>query len=170
MPNPSPYGMAMLEDDLLTRGVLLRRLVAWWIDALLIAALASIAWTLGLMFVVLTLGLGLPLLAGLPSLGIIYTWLTIASPLSATPGQALLGLTVRRNDDLTRPTLAQALVFAVGYWLTLMTGVIWLGVALLTVRRRTLHDLVSGLVVVRERALTPPAGSWNMPPGGWPPR
>ncbi len=28
-----------------------------------------------------------------------------------------------------------------------------------------LHDMLSGLVVVRERALTAPAGFWNMPGG-----
>jgi uncharacterized RDD family membrane protein YckC len=35
-------------------------------------------------------------------------------------------------------------------------------VALFTIRHRTLHDLVSGLVVVRVRALTAEGGGWNM--------
>ena len=37
--------------------------------------------------------------------------------------------------------------------------------ALFTVRRRTLHDLLSGLVVVRSRALTRGLASWNMQGG-----
>jgi uncharacterized RDD family membrane protein YckC len=86
--------------------------------------------------------------------------------MSATPGQAMLGLIVRRNDDLGRPSFAQALVSVIGFYITIAFGVIWLAVALLTVRRRTFHDMVSCLVVVR--ALQPPAGYWSMPgPGGY---
>ena len=37
----------------------------------------------------------------------------------------------------------------VGFYVTLALGAVWLVVALLTTRHRTLHDLLSGLVVVR---------------------
>ncbi|HTN10618.1 MAG TPA: RDD family protein [Acetobacteraceae bacterium] len=168
MPYATPD--AMLEDEFLTTGVLTRRIFAWLIDAVLIAMLVGIAWSFGVLLGVLTLGLAMPLLGGLPALPILYTWLWLASPLSATPGQALLGLTVCRDDDLGPPSVLQALVSAIGYYVTIALGAIWLLVALLTTRRRTLHDLVSGLVVVRRRALTPPAGGWNMPGGGWTPR
>jgi uncharacterized RDD family membrane protein YckC len=168
IPYPSPD--AMLQDDILTTGVLSRRVFAWIIDAALIAILVGAAWSFGVLLGVLTLGLAMPLLGGLPALPVLYTWLSIASPLSATPGQALLGLTVRRDDDLGRPTLLQALVSAVGYYVTMVLGAIWLGVAILTTRRRTLHDMVSGLVVVRSRALTAEAAGWNMRGGGWTPR
>jgi uncharacterized RDD family membrane protein YckC len=157
----------MLQDDILTTGVLSRRVFAWIIDAALISMLVGAAWSFGVVFGLLTLGLALPLLGGLPALPILYTWLSIASPLSATPGQALLGLTVRRDDDLGRPGLAQALVSTIGYYLTVALGAIWLAVAILTTRRRTLHDLVSGLVVVRARALTPQPAGWNMRGGSW---
>lgn len=170
IPYSAEHTSALMQDEMLTRGVLLRRVVAWWIDAALIAALVAAAWGMLMVFGILTLGFGFPLLGGLPAVPILYTWLFIASPLSATPAQALLGLIVRRNDDLGRPTLGEALFFSLGYYLTMALGVIWLAVALLTVRRRTLHDLVAGVVVVRERALTPPAGSWNMPGGEWTPR
>ena len=64
----------------------------------------------------------------------------------------------------------QALIFTVVFYLTLATSGLLLLVALFTVRHRTLHDLLSGLVVVRSRALlntplTPPTGYWNMPTG-----
>lgn len=157
-----PDPQALMQDEILTHGVLSRRVAAWIVDAALIAMLVGAAWSGGLVFGLLTLGLALPLLGGLPALPILYTWLFVASPLSATPGQALFGLSVRRDADLGRPTLGQALFYALGYYLTLCLGAIWLGVALLTVRRRALHDIVAGLVVVRARALTPPAGSWNM--------
>jgi len=80
----------------------------------------------------------------------------------------MLGLTVRRNDDLGPPTGVQALVSTLLYYLTLATWGLLLLVALFTLRKRTLHDLVSGLVVVRVRAmdaLTPPPGPWNMAGG-----
>jgi uncharacterized RDD family membrane protein YckC len=176
-PYPRPEDMmpnALMQDEILTSGVLMRRVAAWWVDAVLIAMLVAAAWSMGVVFGVLTLGLALPLLGGLPALPILYTWLWVASPLSATPGQALFGLSVRRDADLGRPSLTHALVYALGYYVTLCLGAIWLGIALLTVRRRALHDIIGGIVVVRSRALTPPAGSWNMGAnrggGAWTPR
>ena len=49
--------------------------------------------------------------------------------------------------------------------LTLATTGLLLLIALFTVRHRTLHDLASGLVVARTRALTGGFGSWNMQGG-----
>jgi uncharacterized RDD family membrane protein YckC len=95
--------------------------------------------------------------------------------MSATPGQALFGLVVRRDDDLGPPSLARAVISTLIFYLTLATSGLLLLVALFTQRKRTLHDLASGLVVVRRRAwhdwvsatgtLTGGAGSWNMGPG-----
>ncbi len=166
-PSPMP-GLALLQDDLLTRGVLLRRVCAWLLDlaivASLIGALSAVISFLGL----LTLGFGWGLFAVLPIVPFLYGWLTLASPLQASPGQALFGLIVVRNDDLGRPTLGAALVSTLGYIITLYAGVLWVGVALLTARRRTLHDLVARLAVIRRRALDAPlasgASAWNASP------
>jgi uncharacterized RDD family membrane protein YckC len=154
-------------DQLLTAGVPLRRVWAWLIDVVLIAMICAALWGVLFVFGVLTLGLGFPLLALVPAVPFAYHLLFLAGPTSATPGQALLGLTVRRNDDFGRPSVAQALVSTIGFYATLALGVIWLGIALLTARRRTLHDIVSGLVVVRRRALTPRFGAWNMAGGSY---
>jgi uncharacterized RDD family membrane protein YckC len=156
------YGLSMMEDDLLTRGVLTRRLLGWCVDVFLLAILVAAFWTSGLVFGIMTLGLGMPLLSLVPLIPLAYHTLFVASSLSATPGQALFGLRVRRNDDMGRPSFAQAVVSTLIFYLTLGTSGLLLLVALFTVRKRTLHDLLSGLVVVRERALTPPAGFWNM--------
>jgi uncharacterized RDD family membrane protein YckC len=51
------------------------------------------------------------------------------------------------------------------FYLTLATTGLLLLVALFTIRKRALHDLASGLVVIRERALTRGVGSWNMQGG-----
>ena len=72
---------------------------------------------------------------------------------------------VRRDDDLGRPTLVQAFVFTLVFYLTLAATGLLLLIALFTVRHRTLHDLASGLVVVRAQALTRALGSWNMQGG-----
>ncbi len=164
----TPFEADLLQDDRLTRGVLSRRIVAWWVDLLIIAVLCAVLWSGLFAFGVITLGLGMPLLGLLPAVPFFYNWLFLASRMAATPGQALLGLTVVRNEDFDRPSPLEALVSTAGFYLTMALGVIWLGAALLTVRHRTLHDLLSGLVVVRSRALTAPDGGWNMRGGGFP--
>jgi uncharacterized RDD family membrane protein YckC len=159
------YQAIPIDDDFLTEGVLLRRVFAWLIDALLIG-LIWIALTLTLvLFGLLTLGLGLPMLGILPFVPFCYHVLFLAGPPSATPGQSALGLVVRRNDDFGRPTLAQAVVSTLLFYASLAFSGLPLLLALFTVRRRTPHDLISGLVVVRTRALTRGLGSWNMPGG-----
>lgn len=166
----------VLADAWISRGVLTRRVLAFLVDVLAIGAIAAGLWCAMFVFGLLTLGLGLPLLGLLPAVPPLYHFLFLASSLSATPGQALLGLVVRRNADLGRPDLLEALVSVVGFYATLMLGAVWLAVALLTTRRRTLHDMVAGLVVVRRDALawlgplTTGGADWNMGSGGAPQR
>jgi uncharacterized RDD family membrane protein YckC len=155
-------------DDMLTHGVMWRRVCGWFVDVLLIGVLMAVLWVLLLAFGVLTLGLGLPLMAVLPFVPFCYHMLFLLSPSSATPGQRMFGLLVRRNEDLGPPMPLQALLSTLAYYVTLAATGLLLLVALFTIRHRTLHDLVSGLVVVRIRgmeALTQPPGYWNMPGG-----
>jgi len=159
------YRTNPFDEDLLTEGVLTRRVFAWLIDVLLIALIFVALWFVLMLFGLLTLGLGLPLLGVLPFIPFCYHMLFLAGPASATPGQQALGLIVRRNDDFGRPTPVQAVVSTLLFYATLATTGLLLLVALFTVRRRTLHDLLSGLVVVRARALTRGLGSWNMQGG-----
>jgi uncharacterized RDD family membrane protein YckC len=164
------YSSIYPDDGFLTGGVLSRRCVAWLIDILLIAVLVWVLWWVLALFGVLTLGLGFGAMALLPAVPFCYHFLSLLGYATATPGQQMVGLTVRRNDDLGPPTPLQALLSVLLYYLTLATSGLLLVVALFTIRHRTLHDLVSGLVVVRVRAmerltaetLTPRGGSWNM--------
>ncbi len=142
------------DDARLTEGVMFRRIWAWLIDFLLVAGIVAMLWVVLVGFGLLTLGLGLPLLGLLPIVPLAYHILFVAGARSATPGQTMMDLVVRRDQDLGRPSLLQAILFTAGLWLTLGAGVIWLAAALLTTRNRTLHDLVSGVVVVRSRALS----------------
>lgn len=152
-------------EAFLTEGVLPRRILAWLIDAVLIALLVFGLWWLFLMIGLLTLGLGFGLKALLPFVPFLYNVLSLLSGPSATPGQQICGLTMRRDADLGPPTPLQALISVVVYYVTLATSGLLLLVALVTARRRTLHDLLSGLVVVRVaamEALTRPGQVWNM--------
>jgi uncharacterized RDD family membrane protein YckC len=159
------YHMRPPDDDWLTEGVLSRRVFAWLLDALLIVLLVIGLWIALLLFGMLTLGLGLPLLGVLPFVPFCYHMLSLIGPMSATPGQAALDLVVRRNDDLGSPTALQALISTLLFYVTLATCGLLLLIALFTVHKRTLHDIASGLVVVRARALTQARGSWNMQGG-----
>jgi uncharacterized RDD family membrane protein YckC len=159
------------DDDFLTEGVLMRRCLAWLVDivaiGVIIMGLAILIWMLGLA----TLGLGWGLWAGLPAVPFLYHVLTMLGPASATPGQQMLGLMVRRDHDLGPPLAWQAVVAVALYYLTMLTTGLLLLVALFTTRRRTLHDMLSGLVVVRAEAyeaLTRAPPFWNMGAGSYP--
>ena len=156
-------------DAELTEVVLFRRVWAWLLDLLLVGGIVMVLWVLLVGFGLLTFGLGFPLLGLLPVVPLLYHTLFVAGGRSATPGQVLMDLTVRRDQDMGRPSLLQAILFTAGLWLTLGAGVIWLAAALVTSRHRTLHDLVSGLVVVRSgalnRTLTTASGFGNMQRG-----
>jgi uncharacterized RDD family membrane protein YckC len=159
------YGNPYMDDDFLTGGVLSRRCVAWVFDVFLIAILIWFLWWILVMFGLLTLGLGFGAMSILPFVPFCYHFLSLLGSSSATPGQQMTGLTVRRDYDMGPPTGMQALVSVLLFYLTLATSGLLLVVALFTRRHRTLHDLVSGLVVVRVRAirtLTETGPGWNM--------
>ena len=141
----------MVRDEQFISGVITRRCFAWLIDAALIGLILAVLWTVLFLFGLLTLGLGFGAMALLPAVPFLYHFLSLLRSSSATPGQTVLGLTVRRDSDLGPPTGLQALIFTLVFYLTMATSGLLLLVALFTVRHRTLHDLASDLVVVRRR-------------------
>ncbi|MBW4022498.1 MAG: RDD family protein [Proteobacteria bacterium] len=142
-----------VDDDSLTWGVPSRRIGAFLIDLLLICLL-TMGVSIGFAVIhVMTLGLLHGPAHLILIIGLMYEAVWMASPAMATPGQAAVGLSVRRADDLGRPTLVQAIAFTGLLYLTLAAGVIWLAIAFFTPRRRAIHDMISGLVVVRAGAL-----------------
>ena len=157
------FGNPYMDAHVLTSGVMSRRCVAWVFDAILILILLFALWWLLVVFGFLTFGLGFGAMSILPFVPFCYHFLSLLGASSATPGQRMMGLTVRRDFDLGPPGGLQALVSVLVLYLTLATSGLLLVVALFTARHRTLHDLVSGLVVVRSRALTATAGGMNMP-------
>jgi len=136
----------------LTEGVLPKRIVAFLIDFCAVCAIAAVFAILFGVFSILTLGLGIHLFALMPIIPFLYNWLTLGR-FGATPGQAAMGLAVRRAADLFPPTWVEALASVVCFYATLaLTGLLLL-VALATDGHRTLHDLAAGLIVVRTDAL-----------------
>jgi len=137
----------------LTDAITARRLGGWLVDAfiltILLGALHLGLWILGFV----TFGLGWFLLGGLWVVPVAYVFAFVASPAQATPGQALADIRVVRDDDLGRPTPAQALVYAVGYAVTMAAGAVWLVAAFFTRRARCLHDILAGVTVLRASAL-----------------
>ena len=120
-----------------------------------------------LLFGLLTLGLGLPLLGVLPFVPFCYHLLFVAGPASrhAGPAGAWADRPAQRRSRAADAG-CRRFVFTLVFYLTLATTGLLLLVALFTVRHRTLHDLAErpgrG---ARRRALTRGLGSWNMQGG-----
>lgn len=136
---------------MLTYGVLSRRVMAWLIDLFVLGLLLGGYTVFATGFTVMTFGLGYGAYALLTVIPLLYLWISVTSSMSATPGQAICGLRVVDNETLERPGAAQVLIWIIGYWLTV--GVLFplLFIAVFSVRHRALHDIVSGVVVVRRR-------------------
>jgi uncharacterized RDD family membrane protein YckC len=141
----------VIRDEAFIEGVMSRRCLAWLFDMVVIGLIVCLCWMFLFLFGLLTLGLGFGAMAVLPAIPFLYHFLSLLRRSSATPGQSMFGLTVRRDVDLGPPTGIQALIFTVVFYLTLATSGLLLLVALFTVRHRTLHDMASDLVVVRRR-------------------
>ena len=155
MPAPSDLPPAELPLPPF-EGVVGRRVAAWAIDAAFLLVMSWVIWGTATLATLLTLGLAGGLLLLLPwgmALPILYGTLSIASPLSATPGQAVMGLVVRSADGGGAPTLGQAFTATTLHALTWAAGGWPLLAVAFSSRRRTLHDLFSGTLVMRAAAL-----------------
>lgn len=130
-------------------GVLVRRIVAYLIDAFIL----SLAAPIGMMLSFASLGLLAPvvglLLVIIPFL---YHSLLIATPRGATIGQRFLGLRVSNRQDGRQVDFFQALIQVVLFYATLaFTGGLLLLWCLFDDRGRCLHEIFSGTVTHRDR-------------------
>ena len=147
-----------------TDGVLGRRLVAWLIDVVLVTVLAIVLHLVLAVLGLVTLGLGWSLLALMPLVPFLYSFLSLASRHAATPGQRHMGLVVREHSTGRRPSTLEAFVSTALFFLCLGFPLLFV-IAVLNRRHRTLHDLLSGLVMVHAQPLTVRHGAWNMNTG-----
>jgi uncharacterized RDD family membrane protein YckC len=143
---------AAVSRDMLD-GVLWRRVVAYLVDLVVLGIAAVVLWVVLLIpATVLSLGLltgPLILLFGLIPLA--YHIVLVGGRYAATLGQRLMDLRVMDSSTGGRPDHAQAGVQCVLFYVTLaLTGFLLLFV-FFNPQRRTLHDWLSGTVVVRRR-------------------
>lgn len=146
----------MLDNPSLYDGVLGRRVWAYIVDVLLIAA-ANVAVHVALFTMgVVTIGiLMLPamllmaLISFLP-LAILYDTITLGGYKASTPGMRLFGLQAHSATTGARPDYVQAFVMSLLFYVTLSAtaGLLLLAV-FFTRRNMALHDILSGIVITR---------------------
>jgi uncharacterized RDD family membrane protein YckC len=130
-------------------GITLRRIIAYLVDVIVIAAATSVAGIGFAVLGVLSFGLLSPLLAVLLLIvPLAYHTLLIGGPGAATLGMRLFGIEVRRIDGAPPGYPLAALQTIVFYVTVAFTSWLVLLVALFNERGRTLHDYLCGTVVV----------------------
>ena len=130
-------------------GILSRRVIAYLFDLAFIAILGTVLSVILLILTVVSLGLLGGLWYALPLLAIAYHTVLIGGRQASTWGMRVLDIEVA-TTEAARPTYSQAFVMAIVFYVsTLSTSYLILLLPLFTRRHRTLHDLLSGTVVLR---------------------
>ena len=139
-----------LDDSRFYEGVRSRRIMAFLLDyiivALLVIPFAILVFFLGL----LTLGFGWVLYGFLvPAVAILYVWNTLGGPKQATSGMQMMSIRLERLDG-GRVDGMLAVVHSVLFWAgnVVLSPLILLATLVLD-RKRTVHDLLLGTVVLR---------------------
>jgi uncharacterized RDD family membrane protein YckC len=135
-------------------GLLWRRSLAFCIDACLLFAAVAVLWVFNILtFFILTT---LILFFWAAPLFILYDTLTVGSRAAATFGMRLLGIEMRTWEGQKAGYL-HALISSCLFWfLVPLTGGLILLVAPFSNRRRHVHDMLSGTVVINARAAGAP--------------
>lgn len=137
----------------LYEGVLTRRILAFLIDYLIVFLLCIPAAIVIFVVGIITLSLGWLLYAVMfPLVALIYVAKTMGGPRQATKGMQIMGIQLARLDG-ARVDGMLAVVHSVLFWAfnAVLTPLILLATLFLE-RKRTLHDLLLGTVVVRSDA------------------
>ena len=151
-----PHAYDPATNPELFEGVLPRRVVAFVIDFLIIAAPVVLAAMLIFAFGVVTLGLGWALYWLLPPgaviWAIVYFGATLGGPHSATIGMRVMDLEMRTWYGAPAYFVLGA-VHAIVFWVSISTlSPLILLVCFFNERRRLLHDILLGTVVINSPA------------------
>jgi uncharacterized RDD family membrane protein YckC len=153
---PRPHAYDPLTQPELFEGVLARRIFAFLIDAVIVLTPLAILVLFMLVFTVVTLGLGVVVFGLLGPIAaiwaVLYVGVTLGSSHSATYGMRAMGLQMRTWYGAPMYFLLGA-VHAIFFWVlsTVLTPLSLL-VALFNSRRRTLHDYLTGTVMINDEA------------------
>jgi len=150
-----PHAYDPVTNPELFEGILARRCIAFVIDVIIIAI--PVVFAAAFIFIVglVTLGLGWILYWLLSPASVIwaicYYGLTFGSPASATIGMRAMDIEMRTWYGAPAYFVLGA-VHAIVYWITVsfLTPLILL-VALFNQRRRLLHDMLVGTIVINNR-------------------
>jgi uncharacterized RDD family membrane protein YckC len=147
-----PHAYDPVANPELFEGVLARRVLAYLIDLVIITVPVVFAWIFIFLFGIFTLGLGWSLFwligPGTVVWALVYYGMTMGGPASATMGMRVMDLQVRTWYGAPCYFLLGA-VHAVAFWVLISTLTpLVLLVGLLNERRRLLHDILLGTVVV----------------------
>jgi uncharacterized RDD family membrane protein YckC len=151
-----PHAYDPVANPELFEGVLLRRVAAFIIDLIVIAIPLVLATIVIFVFGLLTLGLGWALFwllsPGSVIWALFYYGLTLGSPASATLGMRAMGIEMRTWYGGPLYSVLGA-VHAVVFWVSVsvLTPFILL-VGLFNGRRRLLHDMLVGTVLINNPA------------------
>ena len=148
------HAMTGLDPDLDTwqryQGVRTRRIMGFLIDYALVLVLCIPAAILVFILGVISLGAGWLLYSVLFALvALPYVGLTLGGEKQATPGMQIAGVRMIRTDG-GRVDPMLAMVHAVLFWAgNVILSPLILVVSLFTDRKRLLHDMLCGVVVMR---------------------
>jgi uncharacterized RDD family membrane protein YckC len=143
-----PHAYDPVSQSRLFDAVIRKRTVAFVVDAIIILVLTVVAYVVVALLGVITLGLAW-LLFGLvfPAVGLGYNALTVGGPNSATIGQRMMGLEVRMwFGGKVTPLIAA--FHALLFWFSLVVFCPILLWAFFDQRKRCLHDILAGVVVL----------------------
>ncbi|MFN4008533.1 MAG: RDD family protein [Pannonibacter sp.] len=144
-----------MANPALFDGIRSKRVFAFLIDVLLVAFFTFVAGILVFFLGIFTLGLAWFFYAFLwQAVALIYTAVTLGGPSAATPGMRAMGIEMRLWYG-AKPYALLAAMHVLLFWLsfTLLTPLVVL-VSLFSDRKRLLHDLILGTIVVNSPALS----------------
>lgn len=153
---PRPHAYDPVTQPELFEGVLARRIFAFLIDAVIVLTPLAILAMFMLIFTVMTLGLGVVVFGLLGPIAaiwaVLYVGVTLGSPHSATYGMRAMGLQMRTWYGAPMYFLLGA-VHALFFWVlsSVLTPLILL-ITLFNSRRRTLHDYLTGTIMINDEA------------------
>ncbi|WP_417666920.1 RDD family protein [Roseibium sp.] len=138
----------------LFEGVRTRRMFALCIDVVAVAILTFMAGVLVFFLGIFTLGLAWFFYAFLgQAVALLYTAFTLGGPNAATPGMRAMGLEMRLwYGAKPYPLLAAMHVLLFWFSVALLTPLVLL-VSLFSDRKRLLHDIVLGTLVMNTESL-----------------
>lgn len=143
-----------IEPELLA-GVLSKRVLAFFVDVVVLGVIELAAVLIVFLMGLFTFGLAwlvfaLPFFA---TVAVLYVALTMGGSKAATPGMQLVGVTIR-NLDGSRTGYVVAGAHVILYWvlISLLTPLVLI-VGLMSNRKRLLHDMLLGTIVVNAEPL-----------------